>query len=335
MYYNKHNTMRVGDIDISKIYLERVFLEKYSRNALSSKIASAHDLLEVGRSSKDSRLQPIGELDPADIPDIIRKSNLKIVDIVKPGKQGSTSGQLDTYIVSDDEGNTYPVVFGKGKGFSVRDEDAALSSIQFQLEELIGNKKYITLSIDGNLYKVDSIKSTPGTPKSDFHFEFRGVPNVFISHKKGKSPRDFQQYSGTSLKAGINISQHPEVVRFVSAIKKRFPEGLSSGQSFYRKIKDPELMKLAVYGPEYGGDFGIDNVQALLQGPVTFERMGAGSTYSLKSNHTLYNGEIPSEKYEPILYIYYNASRGGNHGIKFARTGVLPIAKASTSTVKI
>ena len=315
---------------------KKFFNERLSRAALGSKIASTNSKLSLGGSSKDVRLQPLDGYDSEQFPRDIQSAGLEIVRVVKPNEPGSTSSQLDTYIVRDTDGTEYPVTLGKGKGFGVRDESTVLNSISNQIQDILSTegKEFTTIKINNKKYKINGIETTPGTPKSDFHLTFNGDPVVFISHKKGTTAKHYQQYGGTSLKSGEVIYNHPEVKSFIKKIAKLFPDGMPPGSSVYRPIKDDNLKMLAIYGPDYGKPFGYDNVTLLLQGSVKLNKIG-NNTYEFDAAHISYNGEAPEGEYDAVLYGRYNPSRGGNHGIKALRSSIMPLAKLSGNTQKI
>tara|TARA_S200002703_G_C3760022_1_gene233930 strand:+ start:59 stop:1018 length:960 start_codon:yes stop_codon:yes gene_type:complete len=318
------------------ITFTKFFNERSSRAALGKKIAAAIPNLSVGGSSKDTRLQPLDGYDPEKFAQDIESVGLQIVKVVKPNEPGSTSSQLNTYIVRDEDGEEYPVTLGKGKGFGVRDEATVLNSISNQIQDILGTegKDFFTIKIDNKKYKVNGIETTPGTPKSDFHLTFNGEPVVFISHKKGTTAKHYQQYGGTSLKSGEIIHNHPEVKSFIQKIAKLFPEGMPPGSSVYRPIDDTNLKMLAIYGPDYGKEFGYDNVTLLLQGNVKLNKTG-NNLYEFEASHISFNGEAPEGDYDAVLYGRYNPSRGGNHGIKALRSSIMPLAKLSSKTQKI
>ena len=315
---------------------ERFFIERLSRASLGSKIANTNSKLSLGGSSKDVRLQPLDGYDSEQFPRDIQSAGLEIIKIVKPYEPGSTSSQLDTYIVRDTDGTEYPVTLGKGKGFGVRDESMILDSISNQIQDILSTegKEFATIKINKKKYKVNGIETTIGTPKSDFHLTLNGDPVVFISHKKGTTAKHFQQYGGTSLKSGELIYNHPEVKSFVKKIAKLFPNGIPAGASIYRPIKDSNLKMLSIYGPDYGKPFGYNNVTLLLQGNVKLNKVG-NNTYEFEASHISYNGEALEGEYDAVLYGRYNPSRGGNHGIKALRTSIMPLAKLSGNTQKI
>lgn len=313
-----------------------IFNERLSRAALGKKIANTNSNLSLGGSSKDVRLQPLDGYNSAQFPQDIESVGLEIVRVVKPNEPGSTSSQLDTYIVRDIDGTEYPVTLGKGKGFGVRDESTVLDSISNQIQDILNtkDKEFITIKIDNKKYKVNGIETTPGTPKSDFHLTLDSKPVVFISHKKGTTAKHYQQYGGTSIKSGENIYNHPEVKSFIEKIANLYPDGMPPGSSVYRPIKDSKLKMLAIYGPDFGDSFGYNNVTLLLQGNVKLREAG-NNIYDFEAAHISYNGEAPAGSYDAVLYGRYNPSRGGNHGIKALRSSIMPLAKLSGNTQKI
>jgi len=307
--------------------------KKYSKKELAIIIAAQDPSLEVGTSGKDVRIQPIGSYDPSKFTQALEDAGLTVIRIARPGEEGSTSGQLRTYIVHDKSGNEYPIVLGKGKGFGTIDEDLVLNSLEDQVKALLlqNNDDYIIIDINGYSQRIDGIKSTPGTPKSDFNFTYRGKPVLFISHKAGKKASDYQQYGGTTCKSGKDICQNEEVEEFVAQIKEMYPDGMPPGKSLWKKIKDPELKKLSLFGMDYGKGYGVDNVNALYQGNMTIVPTN-DNIYELEAHHVVYNGDIPTGNYEPVLYARFSGSRGGNHGIKDLRTSISPMAKITKNT---
>ena len=309
--------------------------KKYSKKELATIISSKDIHLSPGTCGKDVRIQPIGEYDPKKFPETLQQAELEVIKVSLPGEEGSTSGQLRTYIVQDINGNEYSVVLGKGKGFGTVDEDIVLEDLRDQIKALLieNDVDYITININGYHQKVDGVKSTPGTPKSDFNFTFKGKNVLFISHKAGTKARHHQQYGGTTCTSGKEICEHPEVKNFVQMLKQKYPDRMPPGSSNYLKIEDNELKKLSVFGMDYGKEYGNNNVNVLLQGRV--EIVPDGDEYKLTASHIVYNGDLPIGPYEPVLYARYSGSRGGNHGIKDLRSMITPIGKISSNTQDI
>jgi len=315
----------------------KVFTEKkYSKKEIATIISSKDENLEPGASSKDVRLQPLDNFDRSRFEEILKDADLEIVRIAEPGDEGSTSSQFDTYIVKDTEGNEYPIVLGKGKGTTLKAENRVIDNIKRQIEAILleTEQDFFYIDINGVKSKVDDIETTSGVPKSDFSFTYKGTPVIFISHKDGKKPTDFQQYGGITCKAGKSICKHEEIEKFVSDMKEKFPDGVKPKQSYYRKINSKDLKLMSIYGADYGEKFGVDNVHAILQGKVELDNIGDG-TYKIKASHVMYNGELPEENsgYDPMFYLRFSGSRGGNFGLKDGRFMIVPKGKIQ-STIK-
>lgn len=323
---------------LSEAYLFGVLNERaVSPNSqMAFKIQAADRRLSAKSSSKEIRLQPSEAYTPEDLFKLFNQLGLKLIKAVKPGQEGSLSGQLMTYIVQDETQTSYSIVLGKGKGFGVKDENLAIEDLTHQINSLIaeGNGDHIILNINGNKQKVDGIKSTPGFPKSDFEFTYKGQSVLFISHKAGTTAKDYQQYGGLTTVSGQNVAEHPEVIAFAKTIKSKWPE-MPAGKSVYRMIKDPMLKKYALFGSNFGKGFGVNNVNALYQGHMKLIPGSAPNEFTIKAAHVTFNGDLPTGPYEPILYGRFSGSRGGNHGVKNLRTGILPLAKLSSSTEQI
>ena len=319
-----------------KIIGEGTVGKPQSRPQLAAKIAAFDINLTAGASSKDIRIQPVAPISNDIFFNAIKNAGLSIVDAKKPGEEGSTSGQLVTYIVADENGHQYAVVLGKGKGFGTRHEDFIIIDLREQITTEISNSAldHIVIDVNGYKQKVNGVESTPGTPKSDLEFTFNGKPVIFISHKAGRKPTDHQQYGGMTNSSGTNISNHPEVIEFTKALKSHFSKGMPAGVSVHRKIIDDRLKQLSVFGNDFGKEFGINNVNALYQGDMKLKK-GSSNNYVIESPHVVFNGEIPTGAYDPFLTARFSGSRGGNHGIKDLRSAISPKAKISSNSKAI
>ena len=196
---------------------------------------------------------------------------------------------------------------GRGAGSGVSKENFELNSLRKQIDKakLADGVQEINIKIGNKIYRVADAQSTPGTPKSDFHLvDVMNNAVVWISHKDGNLPKDIQQWGGISKTKEPAIHSHPETQRFISDLKSRFPNGIESGYSAYRKIKDSKLKFMSIYGNKYGGKFGEQNVTILLQGPVKLVK--TGTNYRLSANHVHYNGEsLDNTPYEAVLAVRY------------------------------
>jgi len=228
----------------------------------------------------------------------------------------------------DKDGQTYSIgdllktkeFGGKGEGSGTRVEDIALSDVSNKIQEL--GSIDVKLSENGKIYKgIIEAVTVSGTPKADFTFNTDSGPAVFISHKDGKGPKDFQQYSGFQ-----GLSDHPEVKSFVDAVKAKTGGELKSGESFRRKIKDDTIKLKAVYGlNQKVGDYGTNNCQVILQGPIELKLDESDNSYLVEANHKVINPNLPSGDYEPYMYVTFRSDRN-NEGVKNARFGTYPEA---------
>ena len=149
-------------------------------------------------------------------------------------------------------------------------------------------------------------------PKADFNLiNSANVPVVFISHKKagGKGPSsdDFIRWSGYTMYAN-----HPEVKAFNDALKKWLEEnnleGLPNQTRFIAPIKDDELIQKLIYGPNYGKEYGPENVNIILQGKISLVPKGK-DTYELEAEHVESPPSVPQGSYAPYLTAGYRGDR--------------------------
>ena len=204
-------------------------------------------------------------------------------------------------------------------------QDLEVYSLSHKLEEIKKktNKPYVDIRVSETIYRVVSVILSPFGYKSDFHFmDTEGNSVLHISHKYGNSPRDFQQWSGTSKRFQKAISDHPETISFISALQDMGNE-LPRASTVARRIKDDRLKQLAIYGTDFGSEFGLNNVEAVLQGSLSLKNIG--DCYILiASHHGLRNPVVPSESYEPVFLAVHKKDRS-DHGIKNARVTINPI----------
>lgn len=222
---------------------------------------------------------------------------------------------------------------GKGAGGSLVAEDRSLIQLRKNIDEAIKeNEGPISIQLKNTIVQnIVDVEKTKGTPKSDFQLiDADGKPVVWISHKDGKTPRDFQQWGGISQKKEPKIFNHKETQKFIDDLKREFPEGLPKATTVYRHIKDHMLKMISVYGNEFGGKLGEQNVSILLQGPIQLKKNG--SFYELTANSVHYNGDsVDADGFEPVLMAIYKGDRS-DAGVKGTRIVISPIAgRKSTS----
>jgi hypothetical protein len=205
-------------------------------------------------------------------------------------------------------------------------QDIQVKSIANQIENIkhSTNKRFVRVRIGNDYYDIVSVIDSPFGSKSDFNFINTSGDYVgFVSHKHGNSPRDFQQWSGTSKRFQESIFNHPETHSFIEELVKRFDNGLPPASSVARKIVDEKLKMMSCFGFDYGTDFGLNNVNAIMQGSLLLKNQG--DCYLLKGSHNvILNGSLPTYSYEPVFIAVHKKDRS-DHGIKDARVTINPI----------
>lgn len=230
-----------------------------------------------------------------------------------------------------------PEFGGKGAGFTTRAEDRELGVLRKGLQAAMEKEKdgALVMKVGGRIVTVSDVVTTPGVPKSDFHLvDMNGEAVAWLSHKDGRKPTDFQQYGGLSDKV---FSNNKEVKAFMDDLAEKFPDGLPPKTSVYRTVKDKNIVNQSVWGVDYGGARGKNNVDEFHQGPMKVVKKG--KYYQIQSNHFGSNGEpLKGNGYEPIYLARYTSDRGARVAGKFvgnARVGVFPAAKAGGTSEEI
>lgn len=287
----------------------------------------------------------------------IAKKELNKVKLFMTADGGKLPEKRSFIIVQTNKGNLkIPNDFlktgdfgGRGAGSGVSAETSAMQFFNQNLNSILKKEgiSQIKLKINGRTVWCACMQKTEGKyngkePKSDMTIvDATGKPVAYISHKAGKSAKDYQQYGGVSDAAlPESYKGNPAIKKFMQAVQKLRPSGLKSGDSFYRKLTDDNLIKIMMYGPEYGVGKkpSISNVDEFHLGDMKL--MGSGSgPYVIQSNHKGVNGEVPDGEFEAVLFIRYQANRGDARAagevVKNARVGIFPLAKISTTTKKI
>ena len=200
-------------------------------------------------------------------------------------------------------------------------EEEQIKLVREQLEKIkekIGSD-FIKLRVGSNTYEVTDVEDTPGTPKSDMNFIGRnGVKLGFCSLKSGATAASIQQWGGTSVSREPIIAADPEVQAFVKTAKEMFPTEIPQGTTVAREISDQKLRMQGIYGSGYGGSFGVNNVNVLLQGTVRINSVSSTEYEITGSAMTHSNGSTLPSEYEPVLMAIYKGERN-NYGIKNAR----------------
>lgn len=228
---------------------------------------------------------------------------------------------------------------GRGKGSGVAAENAALKLAQNSLVKVLEKAKdpYIMLRVGNRTVQCAAIISTPNPggrdPKSDFAIvNPKGEMVAHISHKAGRKATDFQQYGGVT-----DLPGEAEITAFMQTALKIKPNGLESGDTFYRKLKSDKTANKSIYGVDYGKKaVTVNNVDEFHQGTMNFVKRG--KNYIITSLHKGVVGDVPrNNPYEPILVARYNkrAGRYGNINLPNSRIGIFPMAKVSGKSKEI
>ena len=213
--------------------------------------------------------------------------------------------------------------FKTRKGNPNAKEEYQIKFVREQLEKIkekIGSD-FVKLRVGNNTYEVTEVEKTPGfpEPKSDMNFIGRdGVRLGFCSLKDGATAAAIQQWGGTSVRFEPIIAAHPEVQAFVKTAKEMFPTEIPQGTTVAREISDQKLRMQGIYGSGYGGSFGVNNVDVLLQGTVSINSISFTEYKITGSAMTHSNGSTLPPEYQPVLMAIYKGDRS-DYGIKNAR----------------
>jgi hypothetical protein len=175
---------------------------------------------------------------------------------------------------------------------------------------------------NGKISGVCQVIKTAGTPKSDFHLaDKNGKPLIHISHKKGSTPRDFQQWGGITEERILN---HNEVQEFAVKCRMLYGEKIPSGESVFVEIKDKNLKMMSVFGVDFDkSGIHTNKVDVLLQGDPGLKKISKTEFELTATGHVHYHGDIPDGSFEPVLAMIYKGDRD-QLGIKGARASIYP-----------
>lgn len=219
----------------------------------------------------------------------------------------------------------------KSEERAIRDLDDMIRNIQVPVTIIVEKTG------GGGIFEVKDIteaRKIGGTPKADLAlFNRYGNPVFWISHKKEGDASAFQQYSGVSAQSGATIYQHKESKQFMRDVIE-FIEEEKLSQPVFRRINDPKLKRLSIYGPDImmGNKYSQNNVQLIGQGKPILTPINDDATFRLTfSSHSSTNEDSHGlgGDYEPVFIATYRAGRGfsvDNQSYKGARLGIAPFA---------
>jgi hypothetical protein len=161
--------------------------------------------------------------------------------------------------------------------------------------------------------------------KADFMgIDHMGVPRLFISYKE-KSRNTPQQWGGVSRRIEPLQFFHAETQNFVEDVRRmrmRLPN------SFFvrRTIRDPLLSHRAVYGVDYGHEFGVEHVQYVMIGDIRIHRYRRKFILTGRER-TLFSGDAIPAPYHPVLAARTDNNRS-DCGVPNTRFGIFPFQRA-------
>lgn len=281
----------------------------------------------------------------------IPKDQLNLVEFFMTVDNGYPKPGTSTPVMTSKGELTIPKDFlktgefgGRGAGSGTSAETMAMNYFNDNLNAILTRLKtsYINLRINGRTVKCAAMVKTEGKyqgrePKSDMTIvDNKGVPVAFISHKAGRSAKDYQQYGGLSY---AQYQSNRDIQGFMDTVIEMTGGELSTGQSYYRPIKDNKLIREAMYGPEYSRHTpSISNVDEFHLGNMDLRGSGKGP-YRIESVHKGTNGEVPGGEFQAVFFARFQGSRGdaraGGRVLKKARVGIFPLAKISGTSVKV
>jgi hypothetical protein len=198
---------------------------------------------------------------------------------------------------------------GQEKGFSTKHETSALNELDNQIKNILSeeNLDSIKVQIGDTIYDdIIGAQNQPNTPKSDFNLINNKKKNiVFISHKKEGGSKSFVRWGGLNF---AYKEENPEILKFIENINSKISnKEFEKKYNFSQKISSDLLKKRIVFGKDFkeeSKNFGIDNVQIVVQGKVFLEKI-KNSLYKLKADEFWLNGELPTGDYEPVFNAHY------------------------------
>ena len=228
-------------------------------------------------------------------------------------------------------------------------ESEQVAATDAELKRIIQENGSIKIMVGDELFDVDDIKQVSGRPKADIVLTNNGKDAVFISHKKGSKPADFQQYGGFTNDLGIkgraDAKKFKSIDKFLSDVEyvltslgvERDSSGrldlnkLKKGFGFARLIDDSSAVNLVMFGKDYNKNVcGLDNCSIVIDGDITFSPIDGTSIYRLEgSYHTTVNPILTKSKkeinisstdiYSPVMFLMKSESQG-LHQAGFANT---------------
>jgi hypothetical protein len=169
-------------------------------------------------------------------------------------------------------------------------------------------------------------------PKADFVVLQKNgnalIPALYISYKKGTSAKDFQNYSGLSEKTSKLIWTHVETKKFFKKLSAMYESKVQ--EEVKQEITDTDIVFQSIFGQDYGGKYGLDNVNIVAQGTVSISPNGVVSY-----DHIIENGKKieRTSGYYPVFGARAATGRGAvtpsGERVEGFRIGIFPRAYRS------
>lgn len=239
-------------------------------------------------------------------------------------KTGNTKYKITDFGKSPDFG-------GKGQGAGTAAEDRYLAAFRKEIQKALLKEKTptITVRIRGRKVEVADVVTTPGQPKSDFHFvDGQGNEVGFFSHKD----MTFQQYGGIT-ELNKKFPNHKEITSFVNDVKE-ISGGTITNTSYMRPLKDPNLIKCAIFGIEFDKAPSRQNCDMFLQGDVILKKQGGVYTVTSRGHYGT-NPNIRGFRGKFAVTLFCRKGDRNNFGISRARFMVAPYGLRRRSTIDI
>jgi len=182
------------------------------------------------------------------------------------------------------------------------------------IKEQLGKRSDIQLDVGKRTVLAAGARIIPGHNKADMYIvNSKGQPTAFISLKHGSGPISIHQWGGISFPP---MRDNPNVIKFAKRVRQLFPDGFPVGKGVGRRINDDLLKNQTVFGKDFGGAPGINNVDLVLQGFTKLQQIG--NKFTLVGEFLWPNGDTPTGPHEPVLMARWSGDRS-NFGIKNAR----------------
>lgn len=224
-------------------------------------------------------------------------------------------------------------------------ESEQVIKTQAALSAIVKEYGSIKLLIGDESYDVDNFNQVMGRPKADMVFTYKNTPVIFVSHKKGSKPGDFQQYGGFAndldIKNRGDAKIYKDIDIFLAKIEKimetlgvqKDKQGrydfnyLKKGSNFACLIDDEQIAYTTMFGKNYKTKkVGLDNCSILIDGDIIFKSTNMGlNVFRLEgSYHTTVNPALLKSKphfksdkndlYSPAMFLMKSESQGLSQG---------------------